>query len=81
MIATEVKDDPGSSVTNVAEHLASHVCDRFGIDPDRLARALRGAGVAGEERGGLGGVRAGDSELTPYAKSGSLAGPLFFLGN
>jgi hypothetical protein len=36
VIATERKDNPGASVTNVAEHLASYVCDRFGIDPDRL---------------------------------------------
>ena len=36
VVATELADNPGTSVTNVAEHLASHVCDRFGIDPDRL---------------------------------------------
>lgn len=36
VIATELEDNPGTSVTSVAEHLASHVCDRFGIDPDRL---------------------------------------------
>lgn len=36
VIATELKDNPGTSITNVAEHLASHVCERFAIDPDRL---------------------------------------------
>jgi hypothetical protein len=36
VIATEVEDNSGTSVTNVAEHLASFACDRFQIDPDRL---------------------------------------------
>jgi len=36
VIATEREDNPGTSVTNVAEHLASHVCDHFGIEPDKL---------------------------------------------
>ena len=36
VIATELEDNSGTSVTNVAEHLASEVCDRFGIDPDKL---------------------------------------------
>jgi len=36
VIVTEVSDNPGTSVTNAAEHLASFVCDRFRIDPDRL---------------------------------------------
>ena len=36
VIATELEDNPGTSVTNVAEQLASFVCDRFGIDPDHL---------------------------------------------
>lgn len=36
VIATEVEDNPGTSVTNVAEHLASFVCDTFKIDPDKL---------------------------------------------
>jgi len=36
VIATETADNPGTSVTNVAEHLASEVCDRFGIDPATL---------------------------------------------
>jgi len=36
VIATEREDNPGTSVTNVAEHLASHVCDRFGIEPEKL---------------------------------------------
>lgn len=35
-IATELPNNPGTSVTNVAEHLASTVCDRFGIDPAKL---------------------------------------------
>lgn len=36
VIATKLKDNSGTSVTNVAEHLASEVCDRFDIDPDKL---------------------------------------------
>lgn len=36
VIATELQDNPGTSITNVAEHLASAVCDRFGIDPEKL---------------------------------------------
>jgi hypothetical protein len=36
VIATELEDNPGTSVTNVAGHLASEVCDRFGIDPKNL---------------------------------------------
>jgi len=36
VIATEREDNPGTSVTNVAEHLASHVCDCFGIEPEKL---------------------------------------------
>jgi hypothetical protein len=36
VIAIEPKDNPGMSITNVAEHLASYVCDLFRIDPDKL---------------------------------------------
>jgi hypothetical protein len=36
VIATEREDNSGTSVTNVAEHLASYVCDRFRIDPEKL---------------------------------------------
>ena len=36
VIATERDDNPGTSITNVAEHLASYVCDSFGIDPEHL---------------------------------------------
>jgi hypothetical protein len=36
VIATELQDNPGTSITNIAEHLASHVCERFAIDPDKL---------------------------------------------
>ena len=36
VIATELEDNTGTSVTNVAEHLASLVCDRFGIMPEKL---------------------------------------------
>lgn len=36
VIATEVPDNPGTSVTNAAEHLASFACDRLGIHTDRL---------------------------------------------
>ena len=34
--ATEEKDNPGTSVTNMAEHLAYWVCIEFSIDPSRL---------------------------------------------
>lgn len=36
VIATELPDNSGTSVTNAAEHLASFVCDSFGIAPGRL---------------------------------------------
>jgi hypothetical protein len=35
-IATEMIDNPGTSITNAAEYLASFVCDCFEIDPDKL---------------------------------------------
>jgi hypothetical protein len=36
VIATEVKDNPGTSITNVCEHLAYWVCVEFSIDPSNL---------------------------------------------
>jgi hypothetical protein len=36
VIATEVKDNPGTSITNCAEHLAYWVCVEFAVDPSRL---------------------------------------------
>src|SRR2546426_12007796 len=36
VIATEVKDNPGTSITNMAEGLAMEVCRDYGIDPDKL---------------------------------------------
>ena len=36
VIATEREDNPGTSVTNIAEHLAAHVHDCFGIEPEKL---------------------------------------------
>lgn len=36
VIAIERADNPGTSVTNASELLASFVCDRFGIDPAKL---------------------------------------------
>jgi hypothetical protein len=36
VIATEVKDNPGTSITNSAEHVAHRVCMEFSIDPLRL---------------------------------------------
>jgi hypothetical protein len=36
VITTEREDNPGTSITNVAEHLASYVCDCFGIEPEKL---------------------------------------------
>lgn len=35
-VATELKNNPGLSITNAAERLASSVCDRFGINPALL---------------------------------------------
>jgi hypothetical protein len=36
VIVTEVKDNPGTSITNCAEHLAHWVCLEFEIEPTRL---------------------------------------------
>ena len=36
VIATEMEDNSGMSVTNVCEHLASRVCVDFKIDPSSL---------------------------------------------
>ena len=36
VIATEVEDNPGTSITNAAEQLAYHVCVDFAIDPSKL---------------------------------------------
>ena len=35
-IVSERADNPGTSVTNIAERLASFVCNTFDIDPDHL---------------------------------------------
>jgi hypothetical protein len=37
VIATELPDNPGMSITNAAEHAATAVCKHLGIDPQRLA--------------------------------------------
>jgi hypothetical protein len=36
VIATELADNPGMSITNAAEHLAYRVCVEFAIDPSQL---------------------------------------------
>lgn len=36
VIATEVEDNPGTSITNVAEYLASFVCGQFHVEPGTL---------------------------------------------
>lgn len=36
VIATELPDNPGTSITNMAEHLATAICQNLGIDPHRL---------------------------------------------
>jgi hypothetical protein len=36
VIATEVEDNEGTSITNMAEHLAFRVCRDFDIDPKML---------------------------------------------
>lgn len=36
VVVTELDDNPGTSVTNAAEHLATVVCDLYTLDPERL---------------------------------------------
>lgn len=36
VICSERNDNEGTSVTNFAEHLATEVCEKHGIDPDKL---------------------------------------------
>jgi hypothetical protein len=36
VIATETEENHGTSVTNIAEHLATFVCRTFGIEPEKL---------------------------------------------
>ena len=36
VVATEVPDNEGTSITNMAEQLATQVCKAFDIVPDRL---------------------------------------------
>ncbi len=36
VICTEVPDNPGTSVTNCADYLATQVCREYEIPPDRL---------------------------------------------
>ena len=36
VIATELADNPGMSITNACEYLASRVCAEFSIDPTEL---------------------------------------------
>jgi hypothetical protein len=36
VIATELPSNPGTSITNRAEHLAGEVCRRYSLDPARL---------------------------------------------
>ena len=36
VIATEIPENEGTSVTNMAEHLATMVCQTFGIEPKHL---------------------------------------------
>ena len=36
VVATEVEDNPGASITNAAEKCASQVCEHFEIHPSRL---------------------------------------------
>lgn len=53
-VATELKDNPGTSITNAAEDLASQVCDHLGVKPEQLVwiehYAYAGAGNAIKER-------------------------------
>ena len=36
VIATEIPENEGTSITNIAEHLATQVCQEFDIDPKHL---------------------------------------------
>jgi len=36
VVATELADNPGTSITNMAEVLATHVCQEFGLPLDDL---------------------------------------------
>ena len=36
VICTESEENEGTSVTNWAEHLATEVCEKYGIDPEKL---------------------------------------------
>lgn len=36
VIATELEDNKGTSITNIAEGLATQVCKEFNIDPEKL---------------------------------------------
>lgn len=36
VIATEAEDNPGTSITNAAESLATRVCQDFRLDPDTV---------------------------------------------
>ena len=36
VIATEMPENEGTSITNMAEHLATQVCQEFDIDPKNL---------------------------------------------
>lgn len=36
VIATELPDNPGMSITNAAEEVAAAVCRDFGLEPERL---------------------------------------------
>ena len=36
VIATEASDNPGTSITNMAEHLATRVCYHFSLDPEAM---------------------------------------------
>ena len=36
IVATELLENEGTSITNMAEHLATQVCREFNIDPEQL---------------------------------------------
>ena len=68
-IATEREDNPGTSITNVVEGLASLVCDRFGIDPGNLVW-IEHYGYPGASEG----TRERTFDLVTFARSSHFVG-------
>ena len=68
VIATELKENPGTSITNACAELAFYVCMDFGIDPKRLVWIEHYSYAA---EGGTGNPRAFDLATFDFVTSGS----------